>query len=206
MRSSGRRSSVPRSSPSLAVVNLHGRAADVDPGLARRIGRMRQRGTMAEIGIRKATVDDAAPVARLVSVLGYPTSDEQMRLRLDAIAHDSSYDTLVACDGTEVVGFIGTRLGRLYEDDEPYGQIMALAVAAEHRRRGIGRSLVGAAESLLVERGAHLTIVTSGNHRADAHAFYESCGYTFTGRRYRRSLHGSPDRAVQLASGTAGPT
>jgi hypothetical protein len=29
--------------------------------------------------------------------------------------------------------------------------------------------------------------VSSGNQRADAHAFYEHCGYTFTGRGYKKS-------------------
>jgi ribosomal protein S18 acetylase RimI-like enzyme len=142
---------------------------------------------VADIIIRNATVADSPPIARLVSELGYRTSDLQMRRRLEAIARDRDYDTLVACDGAEVVGFIGTRIGRLYEDDEQYGQIMALAVASAHQRRGIGRTLIEAAESVLVERGARVLVVTSGNQRADAHAFYEHCGYTFTGRRYKKT-------------------
>jgi ribosomal protein S18 acetylase RimI-like enzyme len=110
-----------------------------------------------------------------------------MQQRLEAIVCDHDYDTLVACDDGDIVGFVGTRIGRLYEGDERYGQIMALAVAADHQRRGIGRMLIQAAESGLVERGARVLVVTSGNQRADAHAFYENCGYTFTGRRYKKS-------------------
>ena len=142
---------------------------------------------MADIAIRNATVADSERIAALVSELGYRTSASQMRQRLEAIRRDRDYDTLVACDEGEVVGFIGTRIGRLYEGDEQYGQIMALAVAADHQRRGIGRMLMQAAEASLVKRGARLLIVTSGNHRADAHAFYENRGYTFTGRRYKKS-------------------
>ena len=93
----------------------------------------------------------------------------------------------MACDDAEIVGFIGTRIGRLYEVDESYGQIMVLSVAGGHQRRGIGWMLLRAAEESLVERGAGILIVTTANHRADAHAFYEQCGYTFTGRRYRKS-------------------
>jgi hypothetical protein len=48
--------------------------------------------------------------------------------------------------------------------------------------------LIQTAESVLVERGARGLVVTSGNQRADAHAFYEACGYTFTGRRYKKSV------------------
>jgi ribosomal protein S18 acetylase RimI-like enzyme len=111
-----------------------------------------------------------------------------MSQRLGSILSDDDYATLVACDGEQIVGFIGTRVGPLYESDGHYGQIMALAVATDHQRRGIGRMLMRTAESMLIARGVCVLVVTSGNQRADAHAFYEKNGYTFTGRRYRKSV------------------
>ena len=126
--------------------------------------------------------------SNLVSELGYPTSTSQMQQRLETIVHDDDYHTLVACEGGDIVGFIGTRSRPLYEDDGLYGQIMALAVAPNHQQRGIGRMLIRSAESRLGERGVRIVVVTSGNHRTGAHAFYENCGYTFTGRRYKKSL------------------
>ncbi|HUF11241.1 MAG TPA: GNAT family N-acetyltransferase [Rhodothermales bacterium] len=124
--------------------------------------------------------------------------DQEIRRReprvgtqLEAIFRDHHYDTLVACDGGKIVRFIGARIGPLYEHDGKYGQIMALAVAANHQRRGVGRMLLQAAESGLVAQRAQVLVVTSGNHRADAHAFYEDSGYTFTGRRYRKSISSS---------------
>jgi len=108
--------------------------------------------------------------------------------RLRSIVGDEDYATLVACDDEQVVGFIGTRVGQFYESDGQYGQIMALAVAPGHQRRGIGCRLVQAAESILVARGARVFVVTSGNQRADAHVFYEKNGYAFTGRRYKKTL------------------
>ena len=111
--------------------------------------------------------------------------------RLESILADDDYATLVACDGERIVGFIGTRVGRVYESDGNYGQIMALAVSTTHQRRGIGRMLIEAAESILIARGAHILVVTSGNQRADAHAFYERNGYEFTGRRYKKTLRAS---------------
>lgn len=143
---------------------------------------------MARVAIRKAEAADSEPVARLVSQLGYPTSAGQMQRRLDAILADDDYHTLIAYEDGQVVGFVGTRVGPLYEDDAPYGQIMAMAVAPTHQRRGLGRMLLRAAEAALVDAGAHVLVVTSGHHRPDAHAFYEHCGYTFTGRRYLKSL------------------
>ena len=137
--------------------------------------------------IRDAQVSDVDGLARLVSQLGYDTSARQMRQRFEAILRDDDYETVVACDDGEIAGFVGTRIGPLYEHDEPYGQIMALAVAPGYQRRGIGRLLVEVAESRLVQRGARVLVVSSGNQRADAHAFYESLGYRFTGRRYKKS-------------------
>jgi ribosomal protein S18 acetylase RimI-like enzyme len=131
---------------------------------------------MAKVAIRMASVAE-----------GYPTSADQMQGRLEAILHDDDYHTLVAHEGGRVVGFVGTRVGPLYEDDGRYGQIMALAVAPNYQRRGVGRMLVRAAESALADAGARVVVVTSGDHRAGAHAFYENCGYSFTGRRYKKS-------------------
>jgi ribosomal protein S18 acetylase RimI-like enzyme len=141
-----------------------------------------------DIAIRDATVADSKAIAALVSSLGYPTTPDTMRKRLESIVADNDYDTLVARDGEQVVGFIGVRVGPLYESDAPYGQIMALAVAVDYHRRGVGTRLIRAAESTLISRGAGLSVVTSGNQRAGAHAFYETNGYTFTGRRYVQSL------------------
>jgi GNAT superfamily N-acetyltransferase len=61
-------------------------------------------------------------------------------------------------------------------------------VATDRQRLGVGGRLIQTAESVLTARGARLLVVTSGNHRADAHAFYEKKGYAFTGRRYMKSL------------------
>jgi ribosomal protein S18 acetylase RimI-like enzyme len=133
-------------------------------------------------------IADAKEVARLIGGLGYRTSADQMGGRLDAILRDDDYDTLVACQGHVIVGVIGTRIGPLYEDDGQYGQIMVLAVAPDQQRRGVGRMLIHAAESNLVARGARVLVVASGNHRTDAHAFYEMCGYAFTGRRHKKVI------------------
>lgn len=143
---------------------------------------------MPEPATREAVIADSEAIARLVSELGYTTSTSQMRHRFESILSDDDYTTLVACRGEEVVGVVGTRSGPLYEDDAFYGQIMLLAVAPHHQRKGVGRVLLQSAESRLVERGVRLLVVTSGNHRTDAHAFYEKCGYAFTGRRYERRL------------------
>ena len=141
-----------------------------------------------DLTIRHATMADAERIASLITELGYPTLPEQMTGRLATILRDDAYRTLVACDGATIAGVVGTRVGSMYEIDEPYGQVMVIVVAAEYRRHGIGGRLVQAAESFFAARGARVAVVTSAHRRADAHAFYESHGYTFDGRRYKKAL------------------
>ena len=143
------------------------------------------------IPVRSATKADSEGIALLMSALGYPTSSPEMCTRLETILADDNYATLVACDGEEIVGFIGTRVGPLYESNGQYGQIMALFVATDHQRRGIGQKLLQTAEAMLIARGVCVLVVTSGNQRPDAHAFYEKNGFAFTGRRYRKNVGAS---------------
>ena len=70
--------------------------------------------------------------------------------------------------------------------------IMALVVSPDARGRGVGRTLVRAAEQWAMERGCGQIMVTSAEHRADAHAFYPACGMQYTGRRFAKKL---PTRA-----------
>jgi ribosomal protein S18 acetylase RimI-like enzyme len=143
---------------------------------------------MPGVAIRPAALADAEPIARLVTELGYATSAGQMDARLHAILRDDDYETLVACDGGTVVGFLGLRRGLLYESDDRYAQIMAMVVSESHRQRGVGGQLIRTAEAILTEQGVRILVVTTGNQRDRAHKFYESNGYTFTGRRYMKRL------------------
>lgn len=142
---------------------------------------------METADILPADGSHAAAIAELVTQLGYPSSLAQMERRLAMILSQRENGTLVASLDGRVVGFIGTRLLLTYESDEPIGEIRAVAVADGFRRMGIGRRLLQAAESSLIERGARVVVLSSGNHRAGAHLFYEAHGYAFTGRRYRKS-------------------
>ncbi len=65
---------------------------------------------------------------------------------------------------------------------------MALAVEAEHRKQGIGSALMQTAEQWLAGRGARAIVLGSGNHRSEAHQFYEQLGYQATGKRFKKSL------------------
>lgn len=157
-------------------------------GLTRPLPAMDAAARSGDVLVREARMSDAEALAQLVTELGYATSPVRMRARLEAILPKPEYSTLIAVVDARIAGFIGTMIRPSYEADGLYGQIMALVVAAEFRRRGVGQALVHTVEGSLARCGVTVVVVNTANHRADARAFYESSGYRFTGRRYRKLL------------------
>lgn len=138
--------------------------------------------------IREAVVDDADPVAQLITELGYPTTADEMRGRLSTILNNPYHMTFVAEAGGNVVAVAGISLDHYYEKDGVYARLAVLAVTAPSRGRGIGTQLVDAAEGWSLGAGAREVIVNSGLHRDKAHRFYERRGYSPTGLRFIKEL------------------
>ena len=63
-----------------------------------------------------------------------------------------------------------------------------LVVGSQWRGRGVGESLVRAVEEEARASGCEGVVLSSGNHRVDAHAFYARVGYEATGRRFSKRL------------------
>ena len=84
---------------------------------------------------------------------------------------------IVAETGGEVAGLIATHVVPRIEDDEPSCRVVAIVVAARHRRAGVATALMAAAEAQARAHGAHRLDLSSGDWRADAHAFYERLGF-----------------------------
>jgi GNAT superfamily N-acetyltransferase len=94
---------------------------------------------------------------------------------------------LAEVDGA-LAGFVGCSALRVYESDTPVCWIMVLSVAERLRRRGVGRALLERVDQWCRAEGYRDIRVHSGDKRADAHAFYEACGFTPTGRRFTKSI------------------
>jgi GNAT superfamily N-acetyltransferase len=140
------------------------------------------------VSIRDAAAIDAGSIAGLMSQLGYPTLEAEMRERLARVGADSNYRTLVAEIGTRVVGIVGVGLAPFYERNGTYCRLLVLAVDDQYRRQGIGRVLVRAAEDWAMEHGAAVMLVNTSHRRHDAHRFYERTGYDSTGLRFVKAL------------------
>lgn len=141
------------------------------------------------VGIRRASTGDAARIAELAAVLGYPVERGVMAERLHRVLVRDDNSVFVATHGDGVVGWIHgaehdlLEVGRLCE-------ILGLVVDASARRGGAGRALIGAVEEWAVARNVPHVSVRSNVVRVESHPFYERLGYTRvkTQHSYRKLL------------------
>jgi GNAT superfamily N-acetyltransferase len=132
------------------------------------------------VEVRVAAQSDAEAIARLAGELGYPSTADQIRERLDAIEGVAQHATFVAVPaGGDIVGWIQVSEVRSLTN-EPRAEIVALVVDSGIRGTGVGRRLVERGEAWAREMG----VTTIGLHcnviRERAHGFYLRLGYAVT--------------------------
>ena len=140
------------------------------------------------IRVRDADAGDADAVARLCTQLGYPAAAGAIPGRLTLLKAGGIARALVATQGGEVIGLATIHLRHALNHAAPLAQLSLLVIDERMRGRGVGRTLVAAAEAWAREQGCHRIIVTTALQRSEAHAFYERVGYTHTGRRYGKDF------------------
>ena len=144
---------------------------------------------MNDLVVRRAKSTDAARVAELSGILGYPVERAAMQRRLERSGEHDEHVVFVAEINGDVVGWIhGVEheflvAGRI-------GEICGLVVAEGQRTSGVGRRLVEAVEQWARGRGLEQVSVRSNIARTESHPFYEKVGYTRlkTQHAYRKKL------------------
>jgi N-acetylglutamate synthase-like GNAT family acetyltransferase len=129
------------------------------------------------VTLRDAIPADAPAIAALLDELGYPSPEPAVAARLARFAADPRARVIVAEADGEVAGVIATHVVPRIEDDAPTCRIIAIVVAGRHRRAGVATELLAAAEAEARAHGARRLDLSSADWRADAHAFYERCGF-----------------------------
>jgi len=137
--------------------------------------------------VRDAAVSDALDVTNLIGELGYSVAEQFVRDRLTQLSSKAEDKVFIADRAGEIGGFLSFHVLPLLHVDGNLGRITALAVSSRFRRCGIGRKLVAAAEQFAWANGCVRIEITSGDHRTDAHAFYEAIGYRQETRRFLKS-------------------
>jgi GNAT superfamily N-acetyltransferase len=134
--------------------------------------------------IRPAVTDDSAQLVILLGELGYPSTVDFILEKLTRLSSTPGTKILVADREGTVIGLVCFSIVPLLHVSGGLGRISALVVASQFAGRGIGTRLVAEAEEFAWENGCARIEITSGEHRADAHAFYEAIGYRQDSRRF----------------------
>jgi GNAT superfamily N-acetyltransferase len=139
---------------------------------------------------RPARIEDCEALARLSTVLGYPSMPEQVARRLEAIVENPNHWVCVAVKPQgEIVGWLHARISHLVESDQQV-EIGGLVVDESYQGRGVGRRLMERAEAWAREKGCRSVYVRSNVIRQGAHLFYQKLGYSIlkTQFAFRKSL------------------
>lgn len=148
---------------------------------------------MRNIKIRKADKKDVSEILNLLYQLQRPkpkTSLENVtfRKRIDQYLGDKDKRIIVAEQDSKIVGIVSmmflTRLNRTKL--ELY--IPELVVSEDHRRSGIGKSLMESCVKIAKKKKCFRIRLESGNQRKDAHRFYKRIGFGQTALSYTRVI------------------
>jgi aminoglycoside 3-N-acetyltransferase I len=88
----------------------------------------------------------------------------------------TQFIALVALAGEEVIGGLAAYELIKFERERKEIYVYDLAVAADHRRRGMAKSLMNELKRIASERGAYVIFVQADPPDAPAIALYESLG------------------------------
>ncbi|MGE5604331.1 MAG: GNAT family N-acetyltransferase [Bacteroidota bacterium] len=138
--------------------------------------------------IRDYIPSDYKTIKLLIDELGYPSSEEEVKERLEKISSDKTLRTLVAEMEGKIIGFIGLCKSYAYERNGCYIRITALVVSEKYRKIGIGTELIQAAEEWAKTVNASCILLNSGVDRKEAHKFYENKGYCIKGYSFFKNI------------------
>jgi GNAT superfamily N-acetyltransferase len=126
--------------------------------------------------IRPATPRDVAALVKLNHQLGYPTTEPDLRHRLQPILASNEDAVLVAVDADVPIGWVHVAIERGLEASDVAG-LRGLVVDEGHRSGGVGAALLRAAETWAREHQCARLTVRSRVTRDRAHRFYEREGF-----------------------------
>jgi ribosomal protein S18 acetylase RimI-like enzyme len=121
--------------------------------------------------VRSFQLSDATYVTELLQVA---LSEECYEDTRRAFARQLSFDSGLIMVMEEEESIIGALIGTM---DQNTGCIYRVAVHPEHRRRGVGKSLVQAMEQRFQQRNVSNIVVAGDAHNQAAMPLYEAMGY-----------------------------
>lgn len=117
---------------------------------------------------------------------------------IESMIAENAGRIFLAETGGKAAGFVGCWIGEtdeipLKEEARRFGYICDLFVATTHRRRGVARRLLDAAEEHLAAQGARRVMVIALSANAPACATYRALGYRDYEITFEKLLDTAPD-------------
>lgn len=130
--------------------------------------------------IRNIQIDDALSIKPICEfALGHKTTIDLIKQQIKELSFNPAYYIAVFEDEHDntVKGFIqAERYNLLYGENG--WNVIALAVASNAQKKGIGKQLLVSLEKYAQKKGNTFIRLNSRTERTDAHAFYEHLGYS----------------------------
>ncbi len=141
-----------------------------------------------KVKLRPAREADAKHVALLMTELGYPSTEADVKDRLHRSMSSQTSCCLVAQSAGEVVGLMSAEVVPYFPNGSTMCRVTSLVVSSRHRRRGVGEKLLAAAAEFARQHRCSGIEVTSAERRVDAHRFYQKLGFSRTAFRFFQAL------------------
>jgi GNAT superfamily N-acetyltransferase len=126
--------------------------------------------------IREAEEKDKLILSRLLAQLGYPTSIDESKLRIQLYKQDG-YKLLMAELSNQPIGFIALHWYRAIHHPEMIGRVVAFCIDEPFRASGWGSQLLKYAEDFFEGLRCVKVELTSNLRRKESHEYYFRKGY-----------------------------
>lgn len=140
------------------------------------------------MNIRKATVNDAESIRKLLEQLDYPTDNGFIENKLPLMIAHPDEELMVFEMDNAVLGFISIHFVPQIALDGDFAVISYFAVDEAARSKGVGKALEAYCHKLAVERNCDRIQVHCHSRRTDAHRFYEREGYQESPKYFIKKL------------------
>lgn len=140
------------------------------------------------LSMRKAEMRDIEVLCDLMTELaGHTLSREGMLDRLEHV-ENSDIDYLFICEENgDIQGLLGLRIRVNLEEVSKFGEISAIVVRPESRKKGVGRYMMEYADKQARDLGCiGMWLVSGFGREEEAHNFYKRLGYEINGYRFIR--------------------
>ena len=137
--------------------------------------------------VERLQLEDLPQVVSLLNTLvPWEVSREEAEYAFRKMQANADTAVFAAKAGDTLLGTVTVVCGRTLA--AKFASIEDVVVAQGQRGHGIGSALMAAADNFARQRGCGYVTVVSSGHRAQAHRFYEKCGFTEDVRGFRKGL------------------